>query len=594
MMGSGAVHFADYLKMLPSAWVFEHFIQGTDSTRKILSSSMIDETVSEFTKPEHLRQQFLTLNKSDQLKCAIIYLLGETGLETTDFQGLENSLLLSFLVYAAINKNGTIRLLGFDEFREVILDLCADILYEHVSDKEPTEPVSVWPYRSVNDITIAAVMAAQKLLKKKKNGGLTRVASQQLKSLTDMGAEFKNENGDYVNNLVISYCIKAQILFETDVEYLLNTPGFNSWLLLDVEDRYKDLANFIFSFTGGWWMELLDVMLQKEISIPLGIFPENIQNQLFDSIKGLRFAGVVELRKKEKEISFCKTKQQFMPSDQDVSKVMILPDFSVVIAQEIESNELYRFAQVGAFMTFDRVYKGKIDKTVLGDALSRGFEGTRILEWLEQWHAPGNVTETVREWLREFYRLYITDRRLLVSSDERVTRQIDSFAPLRALVEQVPAHALYMIKKGNEEKVREILKNLGFDYRMPGQDLDAEIPQLTVDDQLAVQPPQWVPLIEPKSIEGEPPTMRGTKYGGELKVLDISEITHVIDYAILTGQNLVIDYEGSPYIKEGLYTIKPLSCQKGIEPVLEAEMTRTHSRKQIYIKKIRKIGVQSR
>jgi hypothetical protein len=340
-------------------------------------------------------------------------------------------------------------------------------------------------------------------------------------------------------------------------------------------------------------MGLLEALLQKEIWIPIGIFPEKTQNQIFDVLKGLRFAGIVELRKKEKDIFFCKTKPQIAPSNNDVKKVMILPDFSVVIAQETESNELYRFAQVGTFVTFDRVYKGKIDKIVLGDALSRGSEGNGILEWLEFWHAPGNVTETVREWLREFSRLYITDRSLLISSDERVTRQIDSFVPLRELIEQVPSHAIYMIKKGNEGKVREILQNLGFDYRMPGQDVDHEIPQLTTDDQLLNQPPQWVPLIEPKSLEGEPQSMRGTKYGCELKVLDLSETTHVIDYAILTAQNLIIDYEGSPYIKEGIYTIKPLSCQKGIEPVLEAEITRTHSRKQIYIKKIRKIGVQS-
>ena len=587
------MHFTDYMKMLPSAWVFEHFIQGSDSTRKILSSSMIDEAVVDFIKPDNLRLQFLSLDKPDQVKCAIIYLLGETGLETTDFQGLENSLLLSFLVYAAINKNGTIRLMGFDEFREILLDLCTDTLFEHISDKEPTEPVLIWPFRSVNDITIAAAMAAQKQLKKKKNGGLTRVASQQLKNLTDMGATFKNENGDYVNNLLISYCLKCQILLETDTEYLLTTQGFNSWLMLPVEDRHKDLTDFIVSFTGGWWMGLLEALLQKEIWIPIGIFPEKTQNQMFDVLKGLRFAGIVELRKKEKDIFFCKTKPQTAPSSHDLKKVMILPDFSVVIAQETESNELYHFAQVGTFVTFDRVYKGKIDKTVLGDALSRGSEGTVILEWLELWHAPGNVTETVREWLREFSRLYITDRSLLISSDERVTRQIDSFVPLRELIEQIPSNAIYMIKKGNEGKVREILQNLGFDYRMPGQDFDHEIPQLATEDQLLNQPPQWVPLIEPKSLEGEPQSMRGTKYGCELKVLDLSEVTHVIDYAILTAQNLIIDYEGSPYIKEGIYTIKPLSCQKGIEPVLEAEITRTHSRKQIYIKKIRKIGVQS-
>ena len=85
--------------------------------------------------------------------------------------------------------------------------------------------------------------------------------------------------------------------------------------------------------------------------------------------------------------------------------------------------------------------------------------------------------------------------------------------------------------------------------------------------------------------------MRGTKYGSELKVLDTSEIVHVIDYAILTGGVVSFDYEGSPYLKQGIYTVKPLSFQKGIDPAFEGEVTRTKSKKMFYLRKIRKIGV---
>jgi hypothetical protein len=104
----------------------------------------------------------------------------------------------------------------------------------------------------------------------------------------------------------------------------------------------------------------------------------------------------------------------------------------------------------------------------------------------------------------------------------------------------------------------------------------------------------WKPGTEMRSEEKKQlSAMRGTKYGEELKSLDMSEIIHVIDYAVLTGRNLIIDYEGSPYLKPGVYTVLPLSCRKGMDPILDAELLRTKSRKQFYVKKIRKIGVAS-
>ena len=51
--------------------------------------------------------------------------------------------------------------------------------------------------------------------------------------------------------------------------------------------------------------------------------------------------------------------------------------------------------------------------------------------------------------------------------------QINSYDPIRSFLEPVSAHAVFRIKKGSEDKVRDSAES-GFDTRMPGQDKSAE------------------------------------------------------------------------------------------------------------------------
>jgi len=171
--------------------------------------------------------------------------------------------------------------------------------------------------------------------------------------------------------------------------------------------------------------------------------------------------------------------------------------------------------------------------------------------------------------------------------------QISSFEQLRRHLEPVAAHAVFRIHQGHEQKVIDLLQSLGFDPRTPGELPGAlQCEERTVD--FPVESREWQPVTEPGTATEEPqPSMRGTKYGAELKALDLNEMVHVIDYAILTGQRILIDYEGSPYIKPNVYTILPLGIQKGVEPIIEAEVPRTRTRKQFYLRKIKRIGVVS-
>ena len=84
--------------------------------------------------------------------------------------------------------------------------------------------------------------------------------------------------------------------------------------------------------------------------------------------------------------------------------------------------------------------------------------------------------------------------------------------------------------------------------------------------------------------------MRGKKYGAGLKTFDMNETIHVIDYANLTGQELVFDYGGSPLLKKGRYTVTPNACSRGAEPVVEATDQRGR-KKDFFVSKIIRIGV---
>lgn len=584
--------FSEYIRLLPSAWVFAHFLEGAESSRRILSSSKIAQAVSEFSRPESLKKKYLELSPRDRLRCALAYLMGDTGLHFEQ-EPFTDPLILSFLVFGARNQAGVVRVFGFDEFEPALRELFITTILEVSAGDVETPPLPQWPWRVLNDITVLAALGSQKQLKKKKSGGLTRGTSSQIKKLIDSGSQFKTENGDSIAKLGISYCTARRILYETEQEYLFNKAAFESWLSETSQKRVEDLIEFTFDEAGGWRRELFLELIDKSGGkwLKTSVFPPQDRPGAVETLRAFRFAGLIDLKKKGSEAVFTKV-HTINPDSVSNLSVVIPADFSAIIPQEIDSLNLFRFTQAGVLSSLDRVYKGKIDKSVLSDTLSSGVEGEIILQWLAKCNAPLNVMETVREWLREFSRLYITERCLLVSNEKKVTSQIESFEPLRSLLEPLSADTVYVIKKGFEGRAREVLSGLGFDYRMPGQDRPPSVPEDTGFYEPPVSLPEFYPLVQPDYAQPEPSVqMRSTKYGRELKKLETSELVHVIDYAILTGQQLVFEYMGSPYIKQNTYIISPLSCQKGIEPMLEGEVSPNRSKKQFYIRKISRIGV---
>lgn len=593
LMRPGSLPFTDYLKKLPSHWVLEHFFHEDSSSRKILSSSMVEESAEQFICSEGLCSRFSALEPADQLRCAFVYLTGSMGL-STETNGLDDPVVASFLGYAARGSNGKVRIFGFDQFEPLLRPLVTSVILSAASVTSEQQPNLVWEWRACNDIALVASLGAQHLLVKKKSGNLSRAALTIIKKMTDPGGICNNDELDLIAELMVGYSVRRHLLIQNEQEYCFSPEALLVWLQEPLEARNSEIQAYVMEKSGGWNLELLQHLFRQPDTIWLSsaVFQDADRLQAHAALLAMRFFGAVELIRVGEHILFCSVKLSNESDAASQRPVMVMPDFTVVLAQECYSTTLYEFARFGKILSLDRVYHGIIERAVLTEALSSGIPGEEIISSLQQWNAPVNVVETVREWIREFHRLILTNDTFLMTNEESVTKQITAYEPLKACLEPFTVHTVFRVRPGYEETVREIVRKLGFDERIrkiaSGTLSTKEVGTICV----AEKPSGWTLIVEKQVAEEKAqPIIRGTKYGAELKALDMSEVVQVIDYAILTGQRLSFSYEGSPYVRKAIYTVTPILCSKGPEPLLEGEVQRMGSRKQFYIKKISAIGV---
>ncbi|MBN1129735.1 MAG: hypothetical protein JXA71_12145 [Chitinispirillaceae bacterium] len=582
--------FNDYVGMLPAEWIFDRVLKKSGSRRKIISSSAIREGCRDFSRPEALARGFEALAPDQRLTCSLAYLSGEAGIAASETAaGLNDHLLCSFLVYAARRDGGAVRYFGFNEFEPHLRAAMARELSGRAVRKNMARPHPLRRERMLSDLTVVVTLACQGVLQKKKQGGLLRSAVQKMAQLT--GAHDTAGGSDCLAGLLTECAVGSGLLVENDEAYRCVPEACDAWMQRPVPDRIRETLDLTVRIAGGWRMPLLQeiVRLAHDGWLSTSLFPEEDRKRASEVVAMLAWAGIVVCTRHGGELLFGRPRELDTGEPYGEGVVTVMPDFSVVIAQEASPLMLYRFGHCGSLQSLDCIYKGVVDRAIVSDSLARGLGGELLLGWLAGWGAPPNVMVTVREWIREFNRLYISDHSMLVAGEERVAGQIDAYAPIRDLVEKVPVHAVYRIRQGSEGKVREILSSMGFDPRMPWCD----------DDPLSGEPPGekplsdavWEPVVTEKSpVVQKPLAMRGTKYGAGLNTYDLSETMHVIDYALLTGQRLVFEYAGSALVKRGMYSVTPLSCLRGGEPQVEAVDGKGKKRK-FLVGKVVRIGV---
>jgi len=602
-----SVRFRDYVKSMPHQWILDNLICAGGKTRRILSSAMIEDAVSEFSSEASLIRRFEELPDNLKIKCSQVYLMGGNGFTLPSANdSLNDPLFSSLLVFAAQNRTNT-KYFGFDEFEPVLRPLMAKVLAQkgiiRLNTKTNSKNAAVRPWRPLNDVSVVCSMAYHNLLKRSRYGGISRYGLNQLKLLvhdtTLTGKGKANKDEYHPAGFLFGYCQKEAFIVTAESGYALDLPLFKTWLKKGVKTRLNDIMSYASVFCDNFGFALLRNILgvcgTSSLSVKL-MAEEQDREILLQAVRIFDFLGYLTIEESGGDLFFtpCRLTSEDpdkLLSNQDRVSTVVMSDFSVIIPQEVTPSELFDFANIGILKTFDKVYKGQISRQSVSNALSHGIDDTDMRLWLLKRTSPANILSTVEEWCREFSRLYVCCDTILVSANEKVTRQISSYEQLRENLTLVSSHAVFRIRKGSEQRIFEILDKLGFDPRTTNEQ-PVIVP---ITENLPANPAekQWKPLTDFSSAGDAEHTlvMRRTKYGSELKALDISEMTHVVDYAILTAQQIIIDYEGSSLIKPNIYTVLPLGLQKGADPVIESQTPRSKTRKLFFLRKIKRIGV---
>jgi hypothetical protein len=594
-----SLNFDEYIRMFPSAWLLEHFLKNRSNSRKILSSDALADQVACFSEPPSLQNKFEELGEAERRLCSLVYLCGDSGLpalEKSDY--LNDPVILSFIIYAGRDSAGAVRYFGFSRFEPSLRPLMVETLLHAERVVEKGGLVSPRQEYCLSDIAVVMALAMQGLLEKKKQGSLTKNSLLKIGKLTH--DSFPGFTVQDRADCIIRYAESLGMIVENDTGFACRGVAAEEWLCQSPESRGRDLALFIGRYAGAWCRELLAELLRRagERWLPITIFPEQARKEALKALYILHWGGIIDLAGVGDEIVFgapVARPSSVLPLDAVddkhrtiVQTIVVLPDFTAVLPQETPPEQLFRFSHIGTFHSLDRVYKGVIDRATLNNSLTRGLDSATVLRRLTEWNAPANVVETLREWIREYYRLYIADGSVLITCDEKVTYEIASYAPLAELIERMPAFAVFRIRQGAGESVKRVLSGMGYDYRMP-------LRESSVWSGNPAQRPVPINVFEPIIPGNGRDTenallLRGKKYGSGLKSLDLTETMHIIDYAILTVQELTIEYGGSPLIKKGLYTILPTAVSGGAEPMLDGS-DQVGKKRQFTIRKIARIGV---
>jgi hypothetical protein len=626
------LHFDDYLNRLPGSLVYERFVKRCGLGRKIVSASTIKDVGARFAAEKNLKEIFFRLSKDARYYLGLAYLSGDRGLpfeivhpsagksgpktegegfdaKKTEAAWFEDELLGSFLVYAAKDAQGNRYYVGFDEFEPLLRNLLAESIVGKIRTPLQKEAHFSSPDLCVSDVTAIVALASQGKLTKTKTGHLSKVSEQLVNRLLH-GAQGAFDSGPGFARpalLAIEYTLRKGLISLHDEQFVAHHDRMAAWVSRPMSELSSDFAAFAFSSWPLWRKGMVHEMLSSADNpwLSASAFGAEMKNRATATIKLMAYLGLVEYCKSAGDYLF-RGPRRSVPGRVAASGgrqtqspgVVMLPDFSAMLAQEIAPEDLYWFSKVGSLDSFDKVYRGKISKDILCDSLSAEIEGKKIMELLTRWHSTANVIETVKEWIREFSRVFMETGAIVVSSEEKVTKQLCSYGPLAGSLTPLTAHCIFKVAKGKEASVAAILAEMGFDPRSPLLQhphgaLERPFETGSVHG-LHKEEPQLSPVFDFEEEDGAPGrNPHQGKYSSQLKALELTELIHVVDFSLLMGCNLRIEYSGSPGVRKGMYLVRPLQYQKSPNPILEGETGRASVKKIFLLERIAMIGVES-
>jgi hypothetical protein len=606
--------FKDYLAELPTDIVFKHFLSRQGQGRKILSSSSINEITHQLSSEKSVMERFLQLSPAGRYTCGCVYLFGRRGFEAPDIAGFDDELLASFLVFAGRDETGKTFYFGFPEFESLIAPLAAGAIIDKAKIPAPREPAAQSPWLCLRDVTVLCICASAGMLKTTRKGTFTKVSENAMKRFLYASHDMTTEGAGLLLRLLFGHALaKEMMLLENDT-YRPIPHKILAWMAIPLAERYDDFCEFAESVAPLWSRPVIGALFKspQQQWVSLLLPEESVRKDARTALLCLGYFGLLDVHRSGGTLAFTRPKAGTVAESTVTSsngRIILLADFSAVLTREVLPEDLYWFSKAGTLESFDSVYKGMIRRQTINDSLSEGIDEKKLVGWLETWRAPPNVLATVKEWIREFSRMYFTTDATIVSVEERATNQILSYEPLKGLIEPVKSHFVFRIRPGRAQEVRRILESMGFDPRMPGEttackraaSAETALRDPIFDamkDASGPDAPIRTGRISPVISFGQKPErtfrpVKAGKYGQKLKELDMSDLFHVLDYAVLMGHPVTFEYKGSPLVRKGIYKVLPLNVHKASEPFCDGEVLPKKTKKKFLLKCIVRIGVES-
>ncbi|MBD3316314.1 MAG: hypothetical protein GF344_11050 [Chitinivibrionales bacterium] len=594
MKRAQTLQFRDYLQGLSPDTLFEYLVEEGGERRRIVSKSLVEEIARDFTSEEALARRVENLSEEARRVCAMTYLLGAGGMVAHGLDSIYRELVDSFLVYAARDRNDGRHLIGFADLVTPLRKLLAPSLVRRVEGQNASVSSFAVNHRALNDFVIIATAALEDRLRKNRNGNLSKGGLSGPAKLMSVRGGRRQPHSlcglPQAVSLLLAYGVERGILSESPECYGTTHARLASWVARSSAELYDDLADFVIERTGGWRTSFFEEMqaVAGDDWLSCEAFPPTCLQPAATALRCLDYIRMIDAVEVNGRIVW-RLRTQEAEKDVQPGAVTVMPDFSVIIAREASPSELYAFSWLGTLGSFDQIYKGKVDRAAVNNALSRGVESATLQELLRRWHAPENVVATVAEWIRGYDRLCVRSGDFVISYDEKVTKQLVSYEPIRAVAEPLGADAVFVIREGMREKAWRVLAEMGFDPRSPRSEGEAN----EVEKEGAAEREEKLePLFElDASSDTEVSRIRHGKYSADLKELELNEMLHVIEYAILMGYELRFEYAGSPHVRRGRYSVKPVAVDTSDAMCLEAIWEKTRRRKKFFVRKIEKIGV---
>lgn len=604
--GVAAVSFTDYLRELPAGRVLERFVEAGQRGRRILSVSALDRIAEEFTKPDNLARALQSLSPQAREACALAYLFMAEGIEASDTAGVDDELLGSFLAYAVRDRDGRLFYRGFAEFEQTLRPHLAAVLAARCAHEHRKAPRWSAPVHVLNDMVLSCVLQAQQRLQTTKAGTLAKAAYSTARALLHFASPVWRRELHHSISLFLRVGERLEVVRECDDIRVVDQAELRAWLLQGVGGCYREVVSLCTTEFAVWHWPLAHAAFTAGGTDPserrwfaLTSLGESRRSQAEAGLRIGEALGLFAVDRGDGDLLFAGVNEHTRSAAIErgwEEQITILPDFSAVISQDSSPQLLYEFSDLGELCNLDQVYRGRMCREAIADALHRGTSESTLMHRLERWHAPANVTETVREWAREFSRLSIPEERVVLIGDPELFELLSGLEQLRPMVVAVPDARAFRIVRGRENEVIEMLSSMGFDTRAPrllppaGRERSAGGVDEVLERQGKRRSHELV-MPSPAAAPSRRRTTGGGKYGAELKPLPPGEMDHVIDYAIIMEHQVRFEYEGSPWVKPGEYTVRPVSHTSGPEGVIEGEDMRTGTRKRFLRARITAIGV---